>query len=64
MLALINKCYEDAIRLLSENKEILDRISEYLYEKETITGKEFMEMFREMKGLAEDDNKEDIFEED
>jgi len=64
VLALINKCYEDAIRLLSENKEILDRISEYLYEKETITGKEFMEMFREMKGLAEDDNKEDIFEED
>jgi cell division protease FtsH len=34
----------------------LDRISDYLYEKETITGKEFMKMFREMKGIDEDGN--------
>ena len=31
----------------------MDRISEYLYEKETITGKEFMKIFREMKGLPD-----------
>ena len=53
VLAIINSCYNEAYRLLDENKEILDRISEYLFEKETITGKEFMKMFREMKGIPE-----------
>ena len=53
VLSLINACYNEAYRLLEENKDILDRISEYLFEKETITGKEFMKMFREMKGIPE-----------
>lgn len=53
VLSIINKAYDDATAMLTENREILDRISEYLYEKETITGKEFMDMFREMKGIAE-----------
>ncbi len=53
VLAVINSCYNEAYRLLEENKDILDRISEYLFEKETITGKEFMKMFREMKGIPE-----------
>lgn len=64
VLAVINNCYNEACRLLEENKEILDRISEYLYEKETITGKEFMKMFREMKGIPEPEEpvvQEDIF---
>ena len=39
--------------MLEENREILDRISDHLYEKETITGKEFMQIFREMKGLPD-----------
>jgi cell division protease FtsH len=56
VLDIINGCYDEATRLLTENREILDRISGYLYEKETITGKEFMEMFREMKGLPEEDD--------
>ena len=55
VLAIINECYNEACRLLEENKEILDRISEYLFEKETITGKEFMKMYREMKGIPEPD---------
>jgi cell division protease FtsH len=55
VLDIINGCYDEATRLLTENREILDRISGYLYEKETITGKEFMKMFREMKGLPEED---------
>lgn len=48
------------MKLLDENREILDSISDYLYEKETITGKEFMKMFRDMKGLPDPDeeNKE------
>ena len=39
--------------MLEENKEVLDKISEYLFEKETITGKEFMKMYRELKGIPE-----------
>jgi cell division protease FtsH len=53
VLAIINGCYDEAMRLLTENRPILDHISDYLYEKETITGKEFMEIFREMKGIPE-----------
>jgi len=56
---LISGCYNEAYRLLEENKDILDRISEYLFEKETITGKEFMKMFREMKGLPEPEEEKD-----
>ncbi len=62
VLAVINECYNKAYALLEENKEILDKISEYLFEKETITGKEFMKMYREMKGFELPS--EDIFEED
>jgi cell division protease FtsH len=53
VLAVINTCYNNAYQMLEENKEILDKISDYLFEKETITGKEFMKMFREMKGLPD-----------
>ena len=60
VLSIINSSYAEAMKLLDENREILDRISDYLYEKETITGKEFMKMFRDMKGLPDPDeeNKE------
>ena len=54
VLEIINTSYETAMNLLATNREILDHISEYLYEKETITGKEFMKIFREMKGLPEE----------
>ncbi len=50
---MIKDAYDKAVELLTENREILDRISEHLYAKETITGKEFMQIFREMKGLDE-----------
>ena len=53
VLSIISGCYDEAKRLLSENREILDKISEYLYEHETITGKEFMKIFRELKGIPE-----------
>ena len=60
VLSIINSSYAEAMKLLDENREILDSISDYLYEKETITGKEFMKMFRDMKGLSDPDeeNKE------
>ena len=63
VLGIINHCYNEATKLLEDNRVILDRISDYLYEKETITGKEFMKMFREMKGLPDPDEEKKADEE-
>lgn len=63
VLRMINKSYEEATRLLQENREILDRISDYLFEKETITGKEFMDMFHQMRGESDPEHMDYIFEE-
>jgi cell division protease FtsH len=60
VLAIINSCYDKAMKLLTENRPILDHISDYLYEKETITGKEFMDIFHKMKDVSEEDGKSDI----
>lgn len=52
--------YERAVNIIKENRDVLDKIAEYLIEKETITGKEFIKMYREIKGLPEpDDEKKD-----
>lgn len=59
VFSIINSSYAEAMKLLDENREILDSISDYLYEKETITGKEFMKMFRDMKGLPDPDEEKD-----
>lgn len=53
VLSIINSCYDEAVRMLTEDRKALDHISEYLYEHETITGKEFMKIFRELKGIPE-----------
>ena len=53
VLKLINQCYDEAMQMLVDNRECLEKISEYLYEHETITGKEFMKIFREIKGIPE-----------
>lgn len=59
VLSIINSSYAEAMKLLDENREILDSISDYLFQKETITGKEFMKMFRDMKGLPDPDEEKD-----
>lgn len=59
VLSIINSSYAEAMKLIDENREILDSISDYLYQKETITGKEFMKMFRDMKGLPDPDEEKD-----
>ncbi len=53
VLKIINGCYAKAIKLLNENRDVLDHISDSLYQHETITGKEFMKIFRKLKGLPE-----------
>ena len=53
VMQILKRAYEEAKRLLSENREAMDKIAEFLIEKETITGKEFMKIFREVKGIPE-----------
>jgi len=52
--------YDRAVNIIRENRDALEKIAEYLIEKETITGKEFIKMYREIKGLPEpEDEKAD-----
>ena len=57
VMKILKDSYEEAKRLLSENREAMDKIAEFLIEKETITGKEFMKIFRQVKGLPEEEDK-------
>ncbi len=64
VLAMITNCYENAYALLEEHREVLDKISDYLYEHETISGKEFMNLFRELTGIEpeeEEEKEEEMF---
>ena len=45
----LKKCYEQAKQLLSENREVMDHLAEFLIKEETITGKEFMEIFHKYR---------------
>ena len=51
---MIDEQYQHAKELLTEHRDALDQIADYLYEKETISGKEFMQMFREITGIQAD----------
>ena len=53
VMQILKDAYEEALQLLRENRDVMDKIAAYLIEKETITGKEFMRIFREAKGLPE-----------
>ena len=57
VMEILKRSYEESKRLLSENREIMDQIAEFLIEKETITGKEFMQIFRKCKGIPEPEEK-------
>ena len=54
VMKMLKEAYEEAKILLSEHRESLDKIAAFLIEKETITGKEFMEIFHEVEGIAEE----------
>ena len=58
IMKMLKESYKEAKRLLKENRCILDKIAEFLIEKETITGKEFMEIYRWEKGLPEPPEKD------
>ena len=57
VMKLLKKSYDEAKRLLSENRDVMDKIAEFLIQKETITGKEFMKIFHEAKGIKEPEEK-------
>src|SRR5699024_2048288 len=59
VMRMLKAAYEEAKKLLSENREALDKIAAFLIEKETITVKEFMKIFREVKGIPEPESDEE-----
>lgn len=53
---ILKRSYDKAKQMLKDNRDILEEITNYLYEHETITGKEFMDIFRRMKGSGTDED--------
>ena len=61
VMQLLHYSYEEAKRLLNDHREALDKIAGYLISRETITGKEFMKIFRAVeKGLEIPENLDDL----
>ena len=60
VMRILKEAYEEAKRLLAENRECLDQISAFLIEKETITGKEFMEIFHKVRDEANEYHQEEL----
>lgn len=58
VMSILKSCYQEAKELLEENRDIMDKIAAHLIEKETITGKEFMKIYRKEKGLPEPEEEE------
>lgn len=59
IMETLKQCYEEAKELLSGNREVMDELAAYLIEKETISGKEFMKIYRKAKGIPEPEEKEE-----
>ena len=53
VMSVLKASYEEALKLIGENMDLMDKLAGHLIEKETITGKEFMEIFRREKGLPD-----------
>ncbi len=57
IMETLKQCYEEAKEMLSGNREVMDKLAAHLIEKETISGKEFMKIYREAKGIPEPEEK-------
>jgi len=63
VVAMIKESYDQALQMLRENRELMDKLAAFLIERETITGKEFMKIFRKEKGLPDpEEEKKDAAE--
>ena len=58
VMIILKESYEKALEMLRENRDVMDKLAAFLIEKETITGKEFMKIFREAKGIPEPEEDE------
>lgn len=59
VMRILKESYEKALQLLRDNRQVMDQLAEFLIEKETITGKEFMKIYREIKGIPEPEEPQD-----
>ena len=59
VMKILKDCYKEAKKLLKENRDLMDKLAGYLIKKETITGKEFMKIYRKAKGLPEPKDDDD-----
>ncbi len=63
VVAMIKESYDQALQMLRENRDLMDKLAAFLIERETITGKEFMKIFRKEKGLPDpEEEKKDAAE--
>ena len=58
VMKILKDAYDQALALLADNRDCLDKIAAFLIERETITGKEFMKIFREVKGIPDPETKQ------
>ena len=58
VMKMLRDSYKQAKKMLKENREIMDKLAAHLIEKETITGKEFMKIYRKEKGIPEPEENE------
>ncbi len=59
VMKMLHDSYKQAKKLLKANRDIMDKLAAYLIEKETITGKEFMRIYRKEKGIPEPEEEEE-----
>ena len=59
VMNLLKQCYDEAKEMLAGNRELMDKLASHLIEKETISGKEFMKIYREEKGLPDPEEKKE-----
>ena len=59
VMEILKECYEEAKQMLSGNRELMDKLAAHLIEKETISGKEFMKIYRAEKGIPEPEEKKE-----
>ena len=57
---ILKDAYDKALKIMEDNMEALDEIAEFLIEKETITGKQFMEIFERVNGKGEESQEENV----
>ena len=58
VMKILKDAYDQALALLADNRDCLDKIAAFLIERETITGKEFMKIFREVKGIPDSETEQ------